>query len=99
LRLVGVFAGSRLDLNSSNDWNRALLVFQVPEPEFKPFDQGWFVIGFLDLGARFLQLFFFSRFTHVVSIVDSHLDLLALRSSIRKQYASHEQEKEDNFMY
>jgi hypothetical protein len=94
-----VFAGSCLGLNSSTNWNPPLPVFQVPDPEFKPIEQGWFVVGFLNPGTQLLRLNFFSRFAHVVSVVDSHLDLLALRLVIRKQYAPYEQEKEDNITY
>ena len=76
-----------------------LLVFQVPEPELKPLDQRGFIPGLFDLWPGFTQTRFLLRLAHIVSVGDSHLDLLALRSSIRKQYASHEQEKDDNFTY
>jgi len=54
-------------------------VCQAPEPEPDLFEEGGFVIGLFDPGARLGGLLFVARFLHVVSVGYSHLDLLALQ--------------------
>lgn len=74
-----------------------LAVLEVPEPELQPLEDRGLVPGFPDVGARFPRLGVVRRFPHIVSVGDSHLDLLALRLTIREQYAPHDPKKEDNF--